>query len=460
MADHAPLVVSFLHQVYILPNVRTLSLAEIVSLLDDTLYSLREIAGNDLYPKEAREYIEDWASDERGWLRKYYPLESDEPHLDLTPTTEKAIEWLLSLEQRQFVGTESRLLTIFELLRQMTDGSETDPEIRIRELERRKSLLDAEILRIRGGDVALMDETALRERFLQVDGIARGLLSDFREVEQNFRTLDREVRERIATWEGAKGALLHEIFGERDAISDSDQGKSFQAFWDFLMSPSRQEELSSLLEAAFSLEAVKTLRPDRRLLRIHYDWLEAGDVAQRTVARLSEQFRRFLDDQTWLENRRILELIRNVEKKAISVRGTPPEKDFMTLSEPSCEIVLSMDRSLYRPTVRPQFPDRILTSGEEAIPSDLLFEQVYVDKGKLSGRISAALASRRSVSLCEILDAYPLTQGLAEVVVYLSLVAENPKASIDEERSWPVFWTDPEGVVRKATLPEILFFRQ
>ncbi len=70
--------------------------------------------------------------------------------------------------------------------------------------------------------------------------------TDFREVEHNFRILDRRVRERIALWEGAKGALLAEIMGERDAIADSDQGKSFRAFWDFLMSQSRQEELSRL----------------------------------------------------------------------------------------------------------------------------------------------------------------------------------------------------------------------
>ena len=76
-----------------------------------------------------------------------------------------------------------------------------------------------------------------------------GLLADFREVEQNFRTLDRAVRERIALWEGGKGTLLEEIFGERDVIADSDQGRSFRAFWDFLMSPARQEELTELLAA-------------------------------------------------------------------------------------------------------------------------------------------------------------------------------------------------------------------
>jgi hypothetical protein len=146
---------------------------------------------------------------------------------------------------------------------------------------------------------------------------ARELLSDFREVEQNFRDLDRSVRERIATWDGGKGTLLAEIFGKHDAISDSDQGKSFRAFWDLLMSPVRQEELSHLLERVFELDAVRALAPDRRLLRIHYDWLGAGEVAQRTVAQVSEQLRRYLDDQTWLENRRIVQLIREIEQHAL-----------------------------------------------------------------------------------------------------------------------------------------------
>jgi hypothetical protein len=53
-----------------------------------------------------------------------------------------------------------------------------------------------------------------------------------------------------------KGALLDEIMGERDAIGDSDQGRSFRAFWDFLMSSRRQEELTELLDQVLALPAV------------------------------------------------------------------------------------------------------------------------------------------------------------------------------------------------------------
>jgi hypothetical protein len=304
-ANHAPLVIGFLTATFIAPNRRTLPQAELASRLEDYLYHLRETGlGDDAAPQPATAYLDDWASDDSAWLRKYYPAQSDEPHFDVTPAAERVIEWLAGLQERAFIGTESRLMTIFELLRQITEGTQTDPDVRIAELEKRKAGLDAEIARIRDGDVRLLDAAQIKDRFVQVESTARQLLSDFRQVELNFRQLDRSARERIATWDAGKGALLHEIFGDRDAIAESDQGRSFRAFWDFLMSPARQDELSIRLHDVFALEPVRELEPDRRLLRIHYDWLEAGEVAQRTVARLSEQLRRLLDDRVMLENRR------------------------------------------------------------------------------------------------------------------------------------------------------------
>lgn len=185
-----------------------------------------------------------------------------------------------------------------------------------------------------------MDATQIKERFYQMEQTARALLADFRQVKQNFRDLDRLVREHIGRWEGGKGALIESVFGECAAIADSDQGKSFRAFWDFLMSPARQEELSALLERALSLVPVAETSPDQRLRRVHYDWLEAGEAAQRTVARLSEQLRKYLDDQAWLENRRIMTIIHGIKQRALALRNAAPAGDFMTLSETASAITL------------------------------------------------------------------------------------------------------------------------
>src|SRR5581483_5979741 len=189
------------------------------------------------------------------------------------------------------------------------------------------------------------------------------------------------VRERVAMFEGGKATLLEEIFAQRDAIASSDQGRSFRAFWDFLMSAARQEELSELLDEVLNLEAVRALGPDRRLRRIHYDWMAAGETAQRTVARLSEQLRRYLDDQAWLENRRIMQLIRSVEQSALAMRGNPPQGTFMQLDEAGPDIDLPMERPLYSPPFKPRVAHEAIVEGDDATSAaDALFEQVYVDK--------------------------------------------------------------------------------
>ncbi|MBW6512045.1 MAG: DUF3375 domain-containing protein [Desulfuromonadaceae bacterium] len=458
-AQHAPLVAGFLRRVFIVPNVRELSQADLVEALEDELFVLREQLGGGAFPGSAQTYINDWADNDKGWLRKFYPTGTDEPHFDLTPATEKVLAWLEGLTERAFVGTESRLLTLFDLLRQMSEGSQTDPEVRINELQKRRGEIDNEISRILGGDIPLMDDTALKDRFQQFLQLARELLTDFREVEQNFRTLDRRVRERIALWEGAKGTLLEQILGERDAIADSDQGKSFRAFWDFLMSQTRQEELSGLLQQVLALPPIVALRPDARLQRVHYDWLEAGEYTQRTVARLSEQLRRFLDDQAWLENRRIMDILHQIEAHALALREDLPAGEFMPLAKVSASIDLPLERPLYRLALKPLIAELALDDGEVEIDTAALYAQVVVDKAELARNIRQALQGRNQVSLGEVVAKHPLRNGLAELVTYLHLAGEWSQKVVDEQQQEQVSWQTDTGATRRASMPRIILLR-
>lgn len=461
-SPHAPLAASFLHRVFIAPNIRLLAQADLAEALEDELFALRERLGNDAFPQPALQYLNDWAGNDKGWLRKFYRQDSDEPYFDLTPATEKAIAWLGTLMERSFVGTESRLLTLFELLKQMSAGSETDPEARIAELHKRRSEIEAEITRVLSGDLPLLDDTALKDRFQQFTNLARELLADFREVEHNFRGLDRRVRERIALWEGGKGALLEEIMGERDAIADSDQGRSFRAFWDFLMSSRRQDELSALLERVLALAPVADLKPDPRIRRVHYDWLEAGEHTQRTVAELSRQLRRFLDDQAWLENRRIMEILHGVETKALALRDAAPAGEIMTIADVACDVELPMERPLYTPTVKPLLADVALQAGDADVDTAALFSQVVVDKAQLARNIRHALQERTQITLGELCAENPLQQGLAELVAYLQLGGDSFKSVVDEEAQEIIVWRTAGGDaqrLRQARLPRIIFVR-
>ena len=233
---HAALILSFISRVFLEANSGARPAAELVNLLDDELYALNQRLGSETFPRLAQAYLDDWAAPERGWLRKYYPAGTDEPHFDLTPPVEKALLWLQDLRQREVVGTESRLGTLFELLRQMVFGADEDPERRLAELRRRRAELDAEIERAERGEVDLLDPLQQRDRYYQFARNARELLADFRQVEDNFRALDRSLREQIAGWTGSKGELLDDVVDNRRSIGESDQGRSFQALNDFLLS--------------------------------------------------------------------------------------------------------------------------------------------------------------------------------------------------------------------------------
>ena len=462
-SDHAPLIASFLQRVFITPNVRVLVQADLAEALEDELFALRERLGGEVFPKSALDYLNDWAATEKGWLRKFYAHGSDEPHFDLTPATEKVIAWLGTLTERSFVGTESRLLTLFELLKQMSEGSETDPQLRIAELHKRRDEIDAEVARVVAGDMPMLDDTALKDRFQQFMQLARELLTDFREVEHNFRGLDRRVRERIALWEGSKGALLEEILGERDAIADSDQGRSFRAFWDFLMSSSRQDELSALLERVLMLPPVAELKPDARTRRVHYDWLEAGEHTQRTVAQLSQQLRRFLDDQAWLENRRIMDILHGIEAKVLALRTAPPTGAVMSIAEMSAEIELPMERPLFTPAIKPLIADDALESGDVDMDAAVLYSQVVIDRAQLARHIRHALQDRTQITLRELCELQPLKHGLAELVAYLQFAGDAFKTVIDEETIDVIIWqgerADGTAHLKQARLPRVIFVR-
>lgn len=462
-SDHAPLVVSFLQRVFVTPNVRVIPQANLVEALEDELFMLNERLGEKTFPHSALDYLNDWAGTEKGWLRKFYATGKDEPHYDLTPTVEKAIVWLETLTERSFVGTESRLLTLFELLKQMSIGSETDPKARVAELHKRRDEIDAEIALVLSGDIRLLDGTALKDRFQQFMQMSRELLSDFREVENNFRKLDRHVRERIALWEGSKGELLHEIMGERDEIANSDQGKSFRAFWDFLMSSSRQEELSRLLDRILSLPPVAELKPDTRTRRLHYDWLEAGEHTQRTVAQLSQQLRRFLDDQAWLENRRIMDILRGIEAKALALRASMLPDEMMDIADPTADIDLPMERPLYTPAIKPCIADIELESGDAEIDAAVLYAQVVIDKARLDRHIRQCLQDRSQVTLRELCEMQPLEQGLAELVAYLELANCTFRNAVDEETTDTIVLSREklggQERPRQVRLPRVIFMR-
>ena len=247
------------------------------------------------------------------------------------------------------------------------------------------------------------------------------------------------------------------ILGDRGAIAESDQGRSFHAFYDFLLVRSRQEEFADLLARVHALDAIGEADP--RIRRVHFDWLDAGERTQATVRLLSEQLRRFLDDRAWLENRRVMDVLRSIESHSLALRDNPGGAPGFDLDATSPSIALPFERPLYSPRPALALDTSPAVAGDAELDVSILFEQTFVDRERLATEVRRALAQRSQVALSEVLKTAPLEHGLAELVGYFSLTDPTFQTIIDGDTRDSVSWTDAEGRIRVARVPGLTYLR-
>ncbi len=452
-ADNAPLILGFLASVFLTPNLRLLAGPELLETLDDHLPALRT-GDADTYPKSAEAYVADWV--DAKWLRRWYPAGSDVAHYAPTSAVESAATFARSLGRREFLGTASRLLTVRDLLRQITAGAATDPQVRLAALERQRAEIDEQIATIRSGSDAGLDDTAIRERYAQAVRTARELLGDLREVEENFRALDRDVRLRATTWNGPRGEFLKTVFGSTAEIGASDQGRSWKAFWEHLLSARQQQEMEELFIAVADVPALAGAGDSvEQLLR--EDLFVAAETTQRTVASLSGQLRRFLDERSWNDSRRIHEVIRETLAVALAMHEGDVRALGSTLPDLRADIALPLERPLYTPRVA----TRLNTTAGDDDPATLeslidLFDVSHIDIAALRLCVADTVAANGGVAtLADVVAAHPLSDGLAELIGYLQVADDH--ATLHADRRERVRWVDADGRHRFADAPLVLF---
>ncbi len=440
-ADYAPLVAAFFYKTFIAPKRRGIEAQELLQALDMFLYDTQPQEG--ALARSPKDYLEMWADSSYGWLRKYEYHE--EWYYDLTAPAQKAVEWLLSLHKQDFVGTESRLRTVFNLLHEIAQETDTNAEHRLAYLRGQAEKIAAEIqaLEATGQVQPRLDDVQIKERFLQAEATATAILADFREVEENFRELTRKVQADVVKWTRGKGELLEKIFAESDIIRKSEQGRSFMAFWRFLMFSQQQDELRETLAQVEQAAPIQEIAAEHSLRDINHEWVQAAAAVQKTLGQLSAQLRRYVDEDYLREERIIYQLIQQIESQAVDLQGQEPKGDFIAINDIRPEVVLPMERRLFAPPhkTRLESPELIAGDGRDGDIA-AIFDQVVIDKEKLRGNIQELLRERPQVTLAQVLAVHPLQQGLSELLAYFVLASKTDNAFNQEQAERILFERD------------------
>ena len=241
-ARSSGIIIDFLTRVY--GDVAAVSHENIHSLLAEYLNSHgfdeddeSDILYTDTYEEKATKYIRKWT--DSGFLTNYRN-EDGEIHYELSSHSSKVIDWLAGLKQEEYIGTESKFKSIISQLRELVEYTNEDREKRLQLLEDKKMEIEHQIQQLQmGEDVKVYEEYEIVPRFLQINKLAKELLTDFKDVDDNFKNIIKEIYQKQIDPGLKKGGILQYTFDALDELKSSSQGKSFYAFWEFLLARKR-----------------------------------------------------------------------------------------------------------------------------------------------------------------------------------------------------------------------------
>ncbi|MEM6839940.1 MAG: DUF3375 domain-containing protein [Cyanobacteria bacterium P01_C01_bin.120] len=462
-SSNAALILSFLHQQFKRDQRVSVTQVALEDKLGDYLDRLQEVYPGE-HPRSPKDYLTEWC--EHQLLRKTFDG-SDDAVMTLTPEAEKAIAWLEDLQSKdEFVGTESRFLQIFDLLKEIQDRSTADVETRIKQLEQDRDRIQQEISHIRQtGDVAPYSPTQLQERFLLANQVTRQLIADFRDIEQNFRNLTRKVQAAQFEKDSRKGTVVGRVLDADQELKDSDQGRSFYTFWNFLMSDRKRQALRSMIQTVYELEDLQPLTQEYRLLRrIERSLLDAGEYIVQSNHRLTEKLRQMLDERNLQENRRVADLITEVQRLALQqAQAAPTTPDFWTLAgDANLHLVMARPLHPLEASAAPTFSLDFSDLPEVTLDAEMaeIYHQFYVDEEVLSQRIAQTLETRSTIPLAHLIQLYPVTQGLPEIVAYVAIAHQSNRHDIHPQATDSIVIPSLDAETQlQLTLPHITFCR-
>ena len=430
----------------------------------DFIYEEEDNESNDFTPKfetnedKAKRWIQDWAN--RGFLTNYQD-ESGEIMYEISSYTSKLTDWLESLKKEDYIGTESKFKSIFYQLQELVEFTNEDREKRLEMLRQKKMEIEHQIQRLEiGEDIKVFQEYEIEPRFKSLNKLAKELLSDFKEVDNNFKEIIRQIYQRQID-NSQKKEVLSYFFDAYGELKNSSQGKSFYAFWEFLLSKDLQQKWEELNQSLFDTLNERSIETKDNFLRNMHRYLYAeGEKVYKTNDRMSEKLSRIIR-QNELTNAEITRrIIDDIKKKLIDTRSS---KDRLELGFEVEEININLpiERQLtLDPTPVVQYDEKPVNadlSFEDLSRLEQLFNPYLIDKSVLRHRIDQLLAAKSQTTLQEVIEKnHGINKGLAEVIGYISVLNEYKTVKNKDSLQPVVFNKEEQRVIQ---IPEILITR-
>ena len=373
---------------------------------------------------KAKRLIKEWT--DKG-LFANYQNEDGEIIYELSSHTSKVIDWVTSLKKEEYIGTESKFKTLFSQLKDLVEFSNEDREKRLELLRQKKEDIERQIESLEmGEEIEVYENYQIEPRYNSLNKLAKELLSDFKEVDDNFKEIIKQIYKRQTDNEGKKN-ILNYIFDAYAELKDSQQGKSFYAFWEFLLSSELQKEWDELTDLLYkTLDKRNIDSKDKFLKEMKKHLFDAGEKVSKTNDRMSEKLSLIIRNNGNSDTQATKQVINDIKKLLLNTTQNK-ERNNASLSYEAVELNLPLERQLnLTPKQEIEYknvPTEASLDITELERLDKLYNHHQIDRKILRKRIDIILRENTQTTLAEVIELNNgIEKGLSELFGYIAIL--------------------------------------
>ena len=368
-------------------------------------------------------------------MTKTYDEDREEYVFRLTRHSEKALSWLqdlLAMKQRGYATTESRFNRILLEMDGLSQGVNTDPEARIKDLSRKREEIDEEILRIREtGEAPIFGEDIIRDQVYDLSDLVEHFLSDFRAIEEFFKDHAREISKLYAKGDASKGDIVEHVLDADEELRNCDQGKSYFGFRSMMTNPALARQFRKLAEQTSDIARRRGLDPNKTFLSLSDRLFGEAGSAHGAYGRISRKLRQVVGDHAGGGGRQVRKTLSQIRKDAYLLREVPPiDWDFEIDIRP--QFFGLMESDFWEPKSVEAFAPISTAKNEDSKWINEILSSVGepLDLKKFRERVDEELEETETILLTDMVNKYPLERGVVDVVCYRVVAGEDSRHDI------------------------------
>ncbi|MDZ7620160.1 MAG: DUF3375 family protein, partial [Patescibacteria group bacterium] len=309
-----------------------------------------------------------------------------------------------------------------------------------------------------GGAVVTYGPTAIRERFADALSDLASLQGDFRAVEESFKIITRDVQKRQSEASDSRGAILGFALDAEGALKEQDQGISFDEFVRLVLSPTKQDELETIVAQLDQIECLaEQVEGMSRIRGMMGSLSDEAEKVLRTTRRLSSTLRRLLDTRAHAGRQRLADVLRDIKSVATRLAERSVSLGMSVATE--LDLLCPWERAFW--TAPTEFEAAELTNDQPDEDGRLaafrrLAELRRLDWDGMRRNVAAMVhGGADRVPLAELLAEHPLSAGAMEILGYIQL-AHDGGHEVDPNESEVIAAATSDGLLGYE-VPKVVF---